>query len=466
MLRFDFKMLRLLAAFAAVAGLSTACGSSATTATTDDATSGDSAGDAAGDSSAAPLIADGEYYLAVNVVPFGGLILPFKAILTASGTLADGGTLKTLELRAISDKETPIYVSDPIGTVTNVTVAKGGAFTASFADPILIPGKASPTGSDVHVSNFKLSGTISADGTMCGDMSGTVVEFAKDVATSTFKAVKWGTQAATPESACTAATVKHYAGIATCPTLQAGVNTFTSAERSRRFTVYLPQSNTATDLPVVFLYHGVGGSMPGIVSDTGFDKLLASEQFVLVVPESERDASGNPVTQTEWAYGAQAFADDNVDLVFFDDMLKCVSGQYKTNAKRVYITGMSGGGMMTVFTSFSRSDVIAAAAPFSGGYLFKFPSTTNKFPEMVVWGGATDSAFSQNFDLLANALIPALRTDNHFVVQCNHGTGHKWPAEMTAADWAFLKNYTLGGPNTDFTAPLPKVFPSYCTISK
>ena len=366
MLSFDFKLLRQIVCLASAASLASACGSSTTTSTDDvtagtsDAT-GDTGADIAGDVSstadaaANTLIANGEYYLAVNVVPFGGLILPFKATLTASGSLTAGGMLNTLELRAVSDKETPIYVSDPIGTVANVPVAKGGAFTATFSDPILIPGKASPTGSDVHVANFVLSGTISADGTLCGDMSGTVVEFAKDVATSTFKAVPWGKQAATPESACTAAVVKHYPGIATCPTLTTGVNTFTSAERSRRFTIYLPQSATATDLPVVFLYHGVGGDMSGIVSDTGFDKLQATEQFILVVPESERDANGIAVTQTEWDYSAPAFTDDNPDLVFFDDMLKCVSGQYKTSAKRVYITGMSGGGLMTVFTSFNRA---------------------------------------------------------------------------------------------------------------
>ena len=119
---------------------------------------------------------------------------------------------------------------------------------------------------------------------------------------------------------------------------------------------------------------------------------------------------------------------------------------------------------MTVFTSFARSDVIAAAAPFSGGYLFKFPTTTNKFPEMVTWGGVNDNAFSQNFNTLALALIPALKSDGHFVLQCNHGTGHKWPLEMTAADWAFLKNYTLGATAPVFKDPLPSVFPSYCSV--
>jgi predicted esterase len=488
MFRLPIRSITALTGFAAALAMATGCGTT-TVANTDDAALGtdDASADATGDTSgsdvaantdAGPntLIENGEYYLSVNVVPFGGVLLPFKAVIVAAGSLADGGKLVSLELRAVDEKATPPAVSDPIGTVKDVTVAKGGAFTAEFPSSIVIPSAFSMTGSPLTVSKFKLIGTISASNTICGDMSGTVVEFSKDVATSTFKAVKWGTQSTPPESSCTAVTVKHYAGITTCPALKAGVNTFTSAERTRRFTVVLPEPSTATgmpteitqeNLPVVLLYHGVDGEMAGILGDTGFDKLVGPERLILVVPESERGSDGKPISQTEWAYSVEAATgDDNADLVFFDDMVKCVSEQYKTNAKRVYVTGMSGGGMMTVFTAFAREKVIAAAAPFSGGYLFKFPSTKNKFAEMVVWGGEADTAFAQNFNTFALALIPALKSDGHFVVQCNHGTGHKWPAAMTAADWTFLSHFTLGETPAPFTEPLPSVFPSYCSIAK
>ena len=207
--------------------------------------------------------------------------------------------------------------------------------------------------------------------------------------------------------------------------------------------------------------------MGGIVSDTNYDKLVDSKKIARVVPESERDAKGKAVSQTEWAYGVQAFGDDNADLVFFDDVRKCMAEQVKFDSKRLYITGMSGGGMMTVFTSFARSEVIAAAAPFSGGFLFKFPSTTNKFPEIISWGGAGDSAYGQNFDTFANQLIPFMVSDKHVVVQCNHGTGHKWPAAMTEASWGFLSQYTLGVAAVAPTDEALKAnYPTYCTLAK
>ncbi len=450
--------------------LLTACASTPAPADSD-ATADDTAGasDAtglAGDVSPGQAIPQGEFYINVDVVPFGDLLLPFKATITATGSIADGGTFATFELRAVSEKSDPVYISDPIATLTNVPVAKGGTFTV-LTDTITLPGKASPTGTDVHIANFALNGTLQADGTFCGSVGGTVLEFIKDIATSTFKAVPWGTQGATPGASCAAVTVKHYAPIASCPTLVAGVNAMISAERQRKFTVVLPDDATAQNMPIVFLFHGVAADMGDILGETNYAAMQKQAPFVLVVPQSERDANGKAVSQTDWDYGMHAFDDDNPDLVFFDDMLKCASAQYKTDPKRVYVTGMSGGGLMTAFTALSREKVIAAAAPSSGGYLFKFPSTTNKFPMLITWGGAGDSAYGQNFDLMAHDLIAFVIADKHYAIQCNHDTGHKWPAEMTAANWTFLSRFRLGEAPVPFAdGTLPAVFPNYCSVTK
>ncbi len=449
-----------------ILALLAACSSQTTADTVNVDASADASVDIAADVTVGQAIPHGDFYITVDVVPFGDLLLPFKATITATGSLSNGGTFNTFELRAISEKSDPMFVSDPIATLTNVPVDKGGGFTV-LTDTIVLPGKASPTGTDVHIANFALSGTLHEDGTFCGDVGGTVLEFIKDIKGSTFKAVPWGTQGDTPGASCAAVTVKHYAPIATCPTLIAGVNDIVSAERNRKFTVVLPADATAQNMPVVFLFHGVNDDMGGILNETHYADNQKTEPFVLVVPQSERDATGKAVSQTDWAYGLHAFGDDNQDLVFFDDMLKCVSQQYKTDAKRVYVTGFSGGGLMTVFTSFAREKVIAASAPSSGGYLFKFPATTNKFPDLVTWGGGGDSAYGQNFDLFAKDLISFLVSDKHYVIQCNHDTGHKWPAAMTAANWAFLSRFKLGEAPQPFAGDtLPAVFPKYCTLAK
>ncbi len=448
-----------------------ACSTAATSAPDDDAANADAlvtgdAADIAADVSPGEAIVGGEFYVNVDVVPFGDLLLPFKATFTATGSIANGGMFTSFELRAVSEKTDPIYISEPLATLTNVPIAPGGGFSL-LTDTIVLPGKASPTGTDVHIANFELKGTLQKDGSFCGDVGGTVIEFIKDIKSSTFKAVPWGTQGDAPGSSCAAVAVKHYAPISICPTLKAGVNEMPSAERTRKLTIVLPPDATATNLPVVFLYHGVADDMGGILGETSYADNQKTAPFILVVPQSERDATGKAVSQTDWDYGMHAFGDDNPDLVFFDDALKCVNQQYKTDAKRVYVTGFSGGGLMTVFTSMAREKVIAASAPSSGGYLFKFNATSNKFPALVTWGGGGDSAYGQNFDLMAKELIPFLVSDKHYTIQCNHDTGHKWPAAMTAANWAFLSRFTLGEAPKPFSdAEIAAIFPKYCSLAK
>ena len=494
---FDRSLLLRVCALVAMAQLA-ACSSStsSTTSTAKDAASGDlgqaadtkaqdtasgadtaasdtAAGDAAaGDTTPAAdivipagntLIKDGEYYMGVQAAPFGNLKLFFKVTLTAGGALDGGGLLKTFEIRAVSADG---WVGDPLASATNIVVAADNTFKVSF-DNIVLPAKTTPTGSDVPVS-LVLMGVIHKDNWFCGTVDGTVPDFGVTLAGSKFRGVAWGTEKTPAESSCEGDNNPVYTHIATCPSIAVGTNKMNSATRDRTFEVRLPAGDTPTDaLPLVLLYHGVGGDAPGMITDSGYDKLLQTEKLILVAPNSERDPkTGVAVLKTDWYYGASLFDMDNPDLVYFDDLVNCVSKTYKIDPKRIYVTGMSGGGLESTFIGANRAAVVAAASPFSGGFLVKWPKYDHKVPFLVTWGGANDSAYSQNFDTLAKQLIGYLLGAGNVTVQCNHGTGHKWPAEMTAASWKFLSSFTLDSTDNPFATSLPAVFPSYCSISK
>ncbi len=423
-----------------------------------------SGGDPYADISAGPntLLTDGNYFLAVFAKVFN-LKLTFQVHIKAEGTPTAGGKIKVFELRPLG----PDGIAGDIMTVAyDIPVDATGTFAINLPK-VVLPGAYSPTGTDVPII-LSLSGKVHDASMFCGDVTGQVPAFNADLAGSTFKGVTLGTQKSPdPDAACETAAAKVYTPIAQCPAIAAGNNTLKSAERNRDFQVYLPASGTPTEaVPLVVLYHGVGGSPGGIITDTAYDKLLGTNNFILVAPKSDRDGSGNPVLQTEWYYGSPLFDLDNPDLVYFDDLVKCLSASYKIDANRIYVTGMSGGGLMSTFLGLHRSKTIAAAAPFSGGYLQTLPWAGDEkaTPFMVVWGGASDSAFSQNFDTLAKALIAKLLTDKHYVIGCNHGTGHKWPLELTAPNWAFLSNFKLG--DTTTAVDLVKNMPSYCTLQK
>ena len=196
----------------------------------------------------------------------------------------------------------------------------------------------------------------------------------------------------------------------------------------------------------------------------GFADLVEPNGFVLVVPDGANQRDGSQVFPVDWNILASQYDTDNQDLVFFDDLLKCVSEQYTIDPDRVYVTGMSGGGLMTTFLGLHRAEVVAAAAPMSGGYLQAWQSLiAPAAPWMVTWGGADDFAVDVDFNDAANDLIGNLEADGAFVVACDHGGGHVWPREMTAAAWAFLSSFTRGdAQNPLATGDLPDAFPDYC----
>lgn len=473
---FDRSVFLRLCSFAVFASVA-ACSSSTTStpATTTDTTSGADATTPA--DTAAPkdtagadtgtitntLIKNGEYYLGVQAAPFGNLKLFFKVTLTAAGALDAGGIINSFEIRAVSADG---WIGDPLATAKDIAVAKDNTFKITF-DNIVLPAKTTPTGSDVPVS-LVLTGVIHKDNWFCGDVGGMVPDFGQDLVGSKFRGVAWGTEATPAESSCEGDKNPVYKHIDTCPSINVGKNSIKSAERDRTFEVRLPEGPTPTDaLPLVLLYHGVGGDAPGMIAESGYEKLLKTEKLILVAPNSERDAkTGKAVLKTDWYYGASLFDMDNPDLVYFDDLVNCVSNAYKIDPKRIYVTGMSGGGLESTFIGANRSAVVAAASPFSGGFLVKWPKYDHKVPFLVTWGGPEDTAYSQNFDTLAKQLIGYLVGAGNPTVQCNHGMKHTWPAEMTAASWKFLSSFTLDSKDNPFATTLPDVFPKYCSISK
>lgn len=414
---------------------------------TEDAKGGDTAG---GDTAASTPLASGAWFLGVQAAPFGDLKLSFQLEFESTGTIEAGGTFAKITIRAVAADGS---VSAPLKTVENVTVAPGGAFSALFTN-FTLPGSASPTGTDIALE-FTLVGTAMTKDNICGDLEGQVPAFEQDLKGSKFSAAPFASvtpaQIAdkTYASSCSTGGDKIYDLIGVCPQLKAGSNTMTSAERSRAFEVVEP-SGGAEGKPLVFLYHGVGGNPKDFLAETKLAETF--NDAVVIAPSSERDDKGAAVLKTDWYYGAQKYDRDNPDLVFFDDLVKCASAQYKTSSTHIYVTGMSGGGLMSSFLGIHRSSVVAAAAPWSGGYLHKFPSGVGKVPFLIAWGGPTDTAYSQNFDTMAKDLRDMLLANGNAVVECDHGQGHKWTAEATLDTFHWLTAFELGKPAPDLAA--------------
>ena len=135
---------------------------------------------------------------------------------------------------------------------------------------------------------------------------------------------------------------------------------------TRTALLYAPSNATATATPVVFAFHGHGGSIQKAAAHFGYQRVWPEASVVymqgLPTPSRAVDPEGK-------MSGWQKTAGDQQDrdLKFFDQVLSSLKKNYKIDEKRIYATGHSNGGGFTYLLWAERGDILAAIAPVAGG---------------------------------------------------------------------------------------------------
>lgn len=138
------------------------------------------------------------------------------------------------------------------------------------------------------------------------------------------------------------------------------VQEWTIDGQKRQALVIPPSKASEGGAPVVFVFHGHGGSMYRM-AQLGFQKHW--KEAYIVCPQglpttSKRDPEGKlPGWQT------RAGEYHNRDLKFFDAILKTLREKHKIDPARVYATGHSNGGFFTYLLWGERGETVRAIAP-------------------------------------------------------------------------------------------------------
>jgi polyhydroxybutyrate depolymerase len=159
-------------------------------------------------------------------------------------------------------------------------------------------------------------------------------------------------------------------------------------------------------LPLVIVLHGGGGNAPGAVRMTGFSEKADKEGFVVVYSNGSGRLKNRLLTWNSGNCCGYAL-DNNVDDVGFIRAL--IDELVKTRAidpKRVYVTGMSNGGMMTYRLACELSDKIAAAAPVAGALNLENCQPAHPV-SMIIFHGTADE------HVLYDGGEPLKRVDTH-----------------------------------------------------
>jgi polyhydroxybutyrate depolymerase len=139
--------------------------------------------------------------------------------------------------------------------------------------------------------------------------------------------------------------------------------TLTVEGRDRTYLLHVPATHRSP-APLVFVFHGGGGQGSRIEASSGFDEIADREGFVVVYPDGIDRGWNDGRTDAPLVAALHKQIDD---LAFVRAMLADIPNVAAIDAKRVFATGMSNGGIFSEYLAAKMSDKIAAIAPVAGG---------------------------------------------------------------------------------------------------
>ncbi len=223
----------------------------------------------------------------------------------------------------------------------------------------------------------------------------------------------------------------------------------------REALIYAPATAKSQATPVVFAFHGHGGTMNfvarGFAMHTQWPQAIAVYMQGLPSPGKIVDPQGK---RPGWQFAVSEQGDR--DLKFFDAVLASLRSDYRVDDKRIYATGHSNGGSFTYLLWAARGKEFAAVAP-SGSVGVRLMKDLQPKPVLHV-AGENDTLVRFSWQ---QATIDGLRKLN----QCDQGLewdkfctlypskldtplvtfihpgGHEFPAAVPAAMVKFFKQH-------------------------
>ncbi|MBI5775246.1 MAG: prolyl oligopeptidase family serine peptidase [Verrucomicrobia bacterium] len=141
--------------------------------------------------------------------------------------------------------------------------------------------------------------------------------------------------------------------------------------------VYAPASAKAKAAPLVFVWHGHGGTGRGAVRSFGMNQHWPEAISVYMSGLNTPGRLTDPEGKKPGWQGRVGDQGDR-DLKLFDAVLAKLKQDFKVDPKRIYSTGHSNGGGFTYLLWAARGDVFAAVAPSAAA-----SARTEKASEML-----------------------------------------------------------------------------------
>ena len=241
--------------------------------------------------------------------------------------------------------------------------------------------------------------------------------------------------------------------------------TVTSNGTDYRYLLYTPTSYVPRRrAPLLVMVHGCQTTAEQQMKANLHNRLAEREGFVVLYPDVDAVGRAQPGAAHQcWKFfHPPAWTRDNSDAAAIADMTRAVMAKRAIDAERVYLVGMSAGGLMTSIEAAAYPDLfaavgISAASAYADWTCFTtgigIPVTTSAqlaFDQMgprarvvptFVIGGDADQAFPPA--CTAKALEQGLRTDNLVIGGSQEGPIALTPAAVRRVQRPGRYDYTV-----------------------
>ena len=217
----------------------------------------------------------------------------------------------------------------------------------------------------------------------------------------------------------------------------------------RHFSVYVPQSyHDARPAPVVYYGGGFGDEMYHTIRYTDLESLAERHGVIIAYVQQDHRDFGVYNYQMAWYVYLNAFAGgwkNCPDLDFYEKVLEQLKSSYNVDRTRVYLTGTSRGGGISIMLAFIRPDLFTgfiSQAGFIGvndfdAFIERYPG--RKMTAVLIAGNQDDNVMPVESERAAE-LLEALDWGDQLLYMPIEGAGHQWQTHLTQRWWDFVYN--------------------------
>ncbi len=160
----------------------------------------------------------------------------------------------------------------------------------------------------------------------------------------------------------------------------------TYQDYTRSYLVHFPAQRPTKGLPLVIVLHGGGGTPENALRMSEMNPKADKEGFIVVYPAGTSLIGHRLLTWNTWICCGYALKHNVDDVGFIRALLEKLKREYPIDSKRIYVTGISNGAMLTYRLGLELSDQIAAIAPVAGALNTDTPNASEPVSVIIFHG--------------------------------------------------------------------------------